>query len=725
MPLPAFAGYNSITPHSEPLTASSSAKSSTHTPGTSIMSATDVEKALHSIELAQPSQVNNSISEFEVVKVAEGFWNLARCNPAPTSGSCPRTAIVHLECLEQKSKQEGIWTQLEEEMEQDEWDTSNLAYVVPLTPRTRDKMLAITQSFLHKALEVHRGGVNCYNRGGYLTPPGDCNFIVLPPAKVLEYFLRSYVRSLSVYYPLVTAGCVDPNEMLQNNQASTLLVLLMIAQGAAAMPRAEAQCLSTGLTETCRISLFDIVEKDVELSADPTTLRCALLFIVLGVWSGDKWLMDIAVGQRGMYMSMLKNAGMLEPQASTVPVFDDSTNTELRWRTWVHCETRNRLVYNYVMLDQELSLFYDTAPLFAITDLRCPLPGPEELWKLPSSNHWVAEMQTMYGNNSVNPQLLGSPSNNPSLHGLFQKFLRGDLNFLSGHCNLFPQQLRLLLHPLQSMLFHLRQMLSCLGDFDHLTIQHASPGPAAKSSTLDRLEEVRELLKKWYTLTLAYTDSHPNCPVTHCNLVLYHLIHLNTLTNFPEIERLARREGIQGRGIPWDLALRQQVCFFRREEAVVHCGQVLRLLRTMPKDCRPAWWPAAMYRATLILWTESLSRVNNTTSFQPGQIGLASPAVVIDQVSLADAAVHAYVEHGDGTPILTHPDGGAGSTFSLDDPADVLAYAVASIDAGHSSRIGDGIKRKLGELGKNWDMEVAGSSAGRGMLHLESTIHVL
>ena len=130
--------------------------------------------------------------------------------------------------------------------------------------------------------------------------------------------------------------------MLQNNQASTLLVLLMIAQGAAAMPMAEARYLSAGLTETCRISLFDIVEKDIELSADPVALRCALLFIVLGAWSGDKWLMDIAMGQRGMYISMLKHAGMLEPQPSMIPSFNNVTSAEIQWRSWLHREAQNR-----------------------------------------------------------------------------------------------------------------------------------------------------------------------------------------------------------------------------------------------------------------------------------------------------------------------------------------------------------------------------------------------
>lgn len=297
-----MAGVSAFSGIPSPPEAMLSSSRTSNTPGTDMMSV-DYELALKASDFAMAAPVDNSIPEFEVVLVAEGAWNFVRCNPSTFTGNCPRTAIVHLECLEQKSKQEGTWSALEKHMEQFDWDVPDLASVVPLSSRTRDKMLAITQSFLHKALDIHRGSHPGYPKHGY-SRAGDCNFIVLPPSKILECFLRNYVRSLSVYYPLVAAGCVDPNEMLQNNQASTLLVLLMIAQGAATMPIPEARHLSAGLTETCRISLFDIVEKDVELSADPTALRCALLFIVLGSWSGDKWLMDIAMGQRGMYMSV-------------------------------------------------------------------------------------------------------------------------------------------------------------------------------------------------------------------------------------------------------------------------------------------------------------------------------------------------------------------------------------------------------------------------------------
>lgn len=402
-----------------------------------------------------------------------------------------------------------------------------------------------------------------------------------------------------------------------------------------------------------------------------------------------------------------------------IPVFNDSTSTELQWRAWVHRESRNRqasqlrvalqsanigrrLVYNYVMLDQELSLFHDAAPLFAITELQCPLPGPEVLWMSPNSEQWLSAMQSVYGcTTNVNPQLLSAPSVTPSLYDLFQDFLHDNLS--RRQPSLSPQQLRLILHPLQALLCHLGQMLSCFSDV--LSTRRTSARTVTKASTLLRLEEVQALLQKWYEMTLSYSKAHPGCPITRCNLVLYHLISLNSVTNFPEIERLARREGFDGSY--WELSLRYKRCIFQREEAIFHCGQVFRLLRQMPNDRRPAWWSAAMYRATLILWTDSISRID--PSFQTDKRddagGERSPPVIIDQVTPEDPALVAYVWSGHGGAMLTRLDG---STITIDKPADILSYAVKNIESSFSSRIGDGIKRKLIALGHNWNVDSMG-----------------
>ncbi|KAK4174237.1 hypothetical protein QBC36DRAFT_192794 [Triangularia setosa] len=740
---------------SEPMTASSS-RGSIHTRDTSIISAGDFESTLKQQHQHQHQQqqsdvsmstlpTDSSITEFEVVKAAEGAWNLARCLPPLPTASCPRTAIVHLECLEKKSKQEGTWSSLGKYLEEVS-DMSDLGSVVPIKDRTRDQLLAITQRFLHKALEIHRSSINGYSHKSGYSSAGEAssfNYIVLPPSRILEYFLSSYVRSLSVYYPLVTGG-VDPNEMLQDNSASTLLVLLMIAQGAAAMPMAEARYLSAGLTETCRISLFDIVEKDVELSADPITLRCALLFLVLGAWSGDKWLMDIAMGQRGMYISMLKHAGMMESQPAMIPVFNESSGVDLEWHSWVERERRNRLVYNYVMLDQELSLFHDVTPLFAITELKCPLPGPEPLWQSQTSGDWFGMMQSAYGcTANVNPQLLDAATVTPSLCDLFQDFLHDSLSRRQSQGGLSPQQLRLLLHPIQSLICHLRQVLSCFSDVlsggTHSRLRNPNhPSTITRSSTQQRMEEVQTLLAKWYDMTRAYLVKQPNCPITRCNLVLYHLVCLNAGTNFPEIERLARREAFEGTS--WDLNLRSRRCIFQQEQTIFHCGQVFRLLRLMPNNRRPAWWSAAMYRATMVLWVMSLTwgqdpglavavAVANGSSStepipikqqqqQPGEENVVGEqvVVVIDQVSMEEEQRVMPVLWEDSTVVaLTRPNGEGGRVVIRtreskpgESSGEILRYAIQNIDAGFNSRVGDGIKRKLEQLGKNWEAGVQG-----------------
>lgn len=379
------------------------------------------------------------------------------------------------------------------------------------------------------------------------------------------------------------------------------------------------------------------------------------------------------------------------------------------------------------MVDQELALFHDTAPMLAISDLKCPLPGPEPLWMATSVEEWSSNAQKLYGcNNTVNPQMLTTPPISPSLCDLFQDFLHDSLG--RRQTALTPMQLRLLLHPLQSLLCHLRQMLSCFSDV--LSARCSPSRSVTKASTQLRLEEAQALLQKWYELSLALHKANPGCYITRCNLVLYHLISLNAVSNFPEIERLARREAFDGSY--WDLAVRHKRCVSNREESVFHSGQVMRLVRSMAPARRPSWWSAAIYRATLILWVDSISRLDpnfqkgieaspmpapraspakNKTPAPSSSTGGGSPTsgggepVAIDQVTPEDPSIIAYLWSGDGVAVLTGTDG---TTAGLDKPANVLSYGVMAIEEGMSTRIGDGIKRKLVTLGNHWNVDGLG-----------------
>ena len=143
--------------------------------------------------------------------------------------------------------------------------------------------------------------------------------------------------------------------------------------------------LTGGLTEACRISLFDLIERNVIMSGDPIVLHSALLFTVQAAWSGDKWQMDIAMGQRGMYFAMLRHSGSLENRSVSTSGLDGRGNTDQLWSEWIQNESRSRLVYSWAMVDQEISLFHDTAPLFSVTEFAAPMPDADRLWHAKSA----------------------------------------------------------------------------------------------------------------------------------------------------------------------------------------------------------------------------------------------------------------------------------------------------------------------------------------------------
>jgi hypothetical protein len=298
----------------------------------------------------QHSISDSGVPDLGAIIAAQDGWTVFRCTPPIPSSSCPRTAKLNLERLEQSLRNHEGWSNWRPTWDEADFASGEQLAVLPLHESTRDKLLAITQMFLHKALDIHKDGMSSSPGSGESPSSTGSNFVLLPPARVLEYFLRSYANSFERYYPMTSRGTLDTNELMQcyNDKASTLLILMMIAQGAMVIPSVEARWLTGGLTEACRISLFDLIEKNIIMSGDPIVLRSALLFTVQAAWSGDKWQMDIAMGQRGMYFAMLRHSGVLEPaHATPTPRLNSRGTTEALWSDWIQQESRSRSVRNF------------------------------------------------------------------------------------------------------------------------------------------------------------------------------------------------------------------------------------------------------------------------------------------------------------------------------------------------------------------------------------------
>lgn len=335
------------------------------------------------------------------------------------------------------------------------------------------------------------------------------------------------------------------------------------------------------------------------------------------------------------------------------------------------------------MLDQDLSLFRDTAPLFATTEFTVPMPDTDRLWQAKNAVEWSSIFEQVH-QLSGGYSSLGTGARPVSLKELFKHFLDDDIRM-----ELTALQLRLLLHPLQSLVCNFTQLLSCFSEA--LGPRQRSKAVSA-ASTRCRLEEVQNLLRKWFDLADRYLKSNPMCPMVQSALAMFHLISLNAVTNFPEIERLARKEG-------FDNSYSQLMWFHKRciydvEEAIFHAGQVLRLIRGMAPSVRPPWWAGAIYRVALVLWTDSLT---HTESISPatGLFPVPGPSFACDALLPDHTLVTRYLQKREGVPMLTKRDG---SQISLDHSYNVLHYCVEVIDEGISNRFSDGIRNKLDRL---------------------------
>lgn len=640
----------------------------------------------HARHMSTASLGSSDGQDIRAVIAAQDGWNVFRCTPTIPSSSCPTTAKLNLECLEQTLKNHEGWSTWTPTWDEADFASGENLSVMQLHESTRDKLLAITQTFLHKALETHKEG----QQGGQSPMSnGSSNFVLLPPARVLEYFLRSYANSFERYYSLTSRGVLDANELMHcyNDKASCLLVLMMIAQGAMNISSVEARWLTGGLTEACRISLFDLIERNISMASDPIALHSALLFTSQAAWSGDKWQMDIAMGQRSMYFHMLRHSGVLDGRTFMPSTMDQHANADQLWTEWIQQESRSRLVYSWVMIDQDLALFHDTAPLFSVTEFGAPMPDCDRLWQAKSAPEWSQIFEQVH-EFSGGYSSLGSGARPMSLHELFRRFLDDEMASLG--IGMTPLQMRLLLHPLQSMVCHYGQLMSCFSD--SLASRNKTRTVTA-ASTRCRLEEVQSLLQRWYDMADRYLKVNPMCAVMQANLVLFHLISLNAVTNFPEIERLARREGFDG--TYQQLVWVHKKCLTDVEEAIFHCGQILRIIRMMPRGVRPPWWAGAVYRVALVLWTDSLINKEAPAPNSTGGFPSPGPTFAVDALAADHPMVVRFLSKRAGQPYLSKRDG---THVPMDHGITVIAHCIDIIDEGTSNRFVDGVRNKLDRL---------------------------
>ncbi|KAG8163590.1 hypothetical protein KVR01_006887 [Diaporthe batatas] len=679
-------------------------------------------------------------------------WTMFQCCPTPSSVS-PGRATAHLSFLEESSRlrnSAGPWSL------PTRGSTEPVGSNVSLSASTRERLSAITQTFFPRALEMHgmaSASASSLNRNASEWF-GSSGFILLPPTADLDIFLETYIRCVEPFYPLVPTHTLDPNDLLGasgNEKGAVLLLLLMMAIGASCNRATRARRFGAGLAEVCRIALTDLVEKDNQYSTVPLILQCSLLLTIQSCWGGEKWQMDIGAGHRFITFSGMRSP-LIDAQVSTPRggnglsrkagegKFDPTIKSRATLSTQALTKaSKSRLAYDWVMLDQELSLFYDQPPTFAITELRAPLPEIDALWLAKSADEWRA---LCHSENASRPQY--------SLRQVFQLCLANEINLDSYH--LTPTRLRLLLYPIQSLVFHHSQLLDAVPDKQIRA--SSSFKTTTRTSSLLRFEELQNLLQNWWALAqqcqhrAPAVTADPGQPLTpppsesdqvlpSANFLLFHLISLNLYADLKAIEGLARGEdpscsagsssdeaeyiGGSGAGGHHAISLRTRQrhiaaqCVFAPHDALYHAGQVLRLVRETALSRRPPWWGAAVYRAALVLWAYASMQQCSSSSSSSSPPPPSSPPsrekdssgrgkqvlIAIDSVLPGDPAVERFLRQGKGLPVLLN---GGAVTMRVDrEPGRVLGACIALLDADEGNTwFTTGVRIKLETLQQAW-----------------------
>lgn len=346
-----------------------------------------------------------------------------------------------------------------------------------------------------------------------------------------------------------------------------------------------------------------------------------------------------------------------------------------------------------MVVDQELSLFYDTPPLLSITELEGPVPDDDALWRATSSSAWRQALQAP--DDSV-PATITALRNRPrsSLRDLFH-FLSSNDTQRPEMAHLTPFHLRLLLYPLHALVSSFHQSLGLSSTMNQPLKLHKT---MTQMSTMLQHAEIKSLLHRWRELAdAAATRQRTNlATLDAANLVLFHLVALNLFASFREIEAYARACAAAA-ATPGPSSALPASWLCDPEEVLVHCGQVLRLLRAIEPARRPIWWAAAAYRAALVLWAYSASTEEKKKGGERARGGAEEEEeeeeVPIDALPWEDASVQGFLRHRQGVPVLTRA---GGERVGLGAPQGVLAACIEMLELGPMRcLVWEGVKCKL------------------------------
>jgi hypothetical protein len=249
---------------------------------------------------------------------------------------------------------------------------------------------------------------------------------------------------------------------------------------------------------------------------------------------------------------------------------------------------------------------------------------------------------------------------------LFQSLLEDKLDLWEGRLQVM--HLRLLLYPIHIMVNHLCELILCFPQKPHVAFTRS----ACEASTGLRLEEIKTLLQIWWNVfDRLHSKTTRQRALKQLTETIYHLINLKLAVSFPHLEQFScesSRQTDDGQEL-LDIGIRAP------REAILACGQILRVTRGMEVELRQLWWPAAVYRVAVVLWTFGFSKpAEQPQSWNRDNNSQAANDFAIDACLPGHPVWQPFLKYNRGLPCITADDG---TLYPIDQPSNVLNVCVS------------------------------------------------
>ncbi|KAF5250382.1 hypothetical protein FANTH_4415 [Fusarium anthophilum] len=538
------------------------------------------------------------------------------------------------------------WTQVLSKYREQHFHEDERFTNVAINEKTREQILVVAQAFFRQALAKLNINSNpgCQSLLMDLEKHSTSQVLLLPSTDILSIFLETFLTSFEPFYPMIPQRSLNPNIVNPDGHQglSVLWLLLILSYGAMRDPAIRARRLSIGLLEISRLALLEIMDRDNSTPRIAMASHCALICCYQSAFSGYKWLANSGLGQIKMYLTTANQSGFFKSWVRNSWVNMAEKDVEGTWQEWLKVESYSRLACCWAIVDQEISLMYDSAPALTMRDLESCLPEGDNLWLASDASSWRRAYEEINGPTSDSPRSLNiSQMSLPQLFGLLLED-----RISSSELRLSILHMRLLLCPLHIIISQLSGSLK----FSYDTIPRRISMPMGHIFTSLRLDEVQSLLRAWYRI---FKDMQPTSTrqraLKQSTIVLYYLLNLNVAASFPPLEQYF--QDVSPKPDAGHDLLKTSIRM--PEQSILYCGQVVRLVREMDLELRPLWWPTAVYRVAVILWALSNSTPATNISATAGD----TLNVMVDASSPDDHACQNLLKHGKGKPCLTSEDG--------------------------------------------------------------------